>query len=470
MAMDVKGPSGRIVEVNTDNELQVGLTQDYEKAGYVNLACESGQVNGSRYIIPLEASEDFRLRVGVDTPLFQDCAQSVYINSSIYKAAVTTMTVSNLDGTYILNNNNSTASGAYASLQTWRTFPLYKAFSLYGEAIMYITGVTQTNQDFEFGFFNFTGVVDPTDGAFFRLSGSNLYAVVAYNSTEIMEPIDIVVTPNNAFNCIVEMSSDRIKYWINYELVATIEKPANRVNLTSKAQLPLSIRTRISGVVAVANQLRVGLVSVSIADMNTTKDWGQIMSGMGKNLIQYPNVEGSQPVAFPAPPQTSNNVNSTVPATRGLSNTSASYTTLGGKFLFAAVDGLETDYALFAIVVPTGNNAFIRSIDIGVTVLGAAIATTATVMEWSLGVGASAVSLATNETATAKAPRKITLGNTAFKVGEAIGTYYSVSKYFSSGIFVGSNEFIHVILRIPVGTATGSQTFRGHVSIDGYWE
>jgi hypothetical protein len=35
---------------------------------------------------------------------------------------------------------------------------------------------------------------------------------------------------------------------------------------------------------------------------------------------------------------------------------------------------------------------------------------------------------------------------------------------------VESGRFLHVILAVPVGTATASQVIRGTVTIDGYFE
>lgn len=53
---------------------------------------------------------------------------------------------------------------------------------------------------------------------------------------------------------------------------------------------------------------------------------------------------------------------------------------------------------------------------------GAAVATTATTIQFSLAYGHTAVSLATAEAANAKAPRRISLGYATWAVGSAIGT------------------------------------------------
>jgi len=41
---------------------------------------------------------------------------------------------------------------------------------------------------------------------------------------------------------------------------------------------------------------------------------------------------------------------------------------------------------------------------------------------------------------------------------------------FASPITVESGRFFHVILQVPVGTATASQIIRGDVFVDAHWE
>ncbi len=117
-----------------------------------------------------------------------------------------------------------------------------------------------------------------------------------------------------------------------------------------------------------------------------------------------------------APAQTANYANTAAPASATLSNTAAGYTTLGGQWQFAAVAGAETDYALFgfqvtaAAAASANKNLFITGIRIEAVNTGAAVATTATLLQWGLAVGGTAVSLATADSATAgtRAARRIT--------------------------------------------------------------
>lgn len=102
------------------------------------------------------------------------------------------------------------------------------------------------------------------------------------------------------------------------------------------------------------------------------------------------------------------------------------------------------------------------------------MATTATTLEWSLGVNSTAVSLATADAIAAtptSAPRRLSLGRQSFAIGAAAEFCTTdVVRTFASPISVESGRFIHIILQMPVGTATATEIFRGTVTVDGYWE
>lgn len=170
--------------------------------------------------------------------------------------------------------------------------------------------------------------------------------------------------------------------------------------------------------------------------------------------------------------QLTNHANSTAPVAATLSNTAAGYSKVGGLWSAAALAGADTDYALFAYQVPTTLRAFITGIYISPTIVtGAANATTATILQWSLGVNANAVSLATSDTAGVGAPRRIPLGMQSCLASLAIGGQIGpeVKQDFATPIVIEPGRFIHVILTIPVCTATSSEVLRGVVMVNGYF-
>ena len=160
--------------------------------------------------------------------------------------------------------------------------------------------------------------------------------------------------------------------------------------------------------------------------------------------------------------QLENHTNSTAPVSATLSNTTAGYTTLGGKFQFAAVVGAITDYALFGFQVPAGSRFLCEGIKIDTYNTVVAVATTATVFEWAMGFNSSAISLTT-----ANIIRK-QIGTQSLPAGAAVGaTATTIDIKFETPEVVESGRFLHVILNIPIGTATATEVFRGQVMIKG---
>jgi hypothetical protein len=160
-----------------------------------------------------------------------------------------------------------------------------------------------------------------------------------------------------------------------------------------------------------------------------------------------------------APAQLANYANSAAPVSATLSNTAAGYTTPDGQFQFAAPVGAETDFALFAFTVPTSSRMIVKGISIHAMNVGAAVATTATVLQWACD-RAAAVTLASNSFRKA-------LGIQTFPVAAAIGTVAApIVERFDVPIVIESGQTWHVMLKVPVGTATASQIIRGVVRVD----
>lgn len=173
--------------------------------------------------------------------------------------------------------------------------------------------------------------------------------------------------------------------------------------------------------------------------------------------------------------QTTNHANSTSPTSATLSNTAAGYATLGGRYQFAAPVGAATDFALFGYQVPVSYRFVMTGIRISSCNTGAAVATTATILDWGVAVGSTAVSLATVDAIAASptsAPRRVPIGIQGYEVAAGIGKCAPdlVANFTEATLTVESGRFVHVTLQVPVGTATASQVIRGDVHIIGYFE
>lgn len=201
----------------------------------------------------------------------------------------------------------------------------------------------------------------------------------------------------------------------------------------------------------------------NLALLDQEPSYGEAMAAAGR-MINWLPVAGDFT-------QLTNHANSTSPVSATLSNTAAGYAKLGGRYQFALVAGAVTDYALFAYQVPTTLRAFITGLRVDAMVTGAANATSATILDWFLGVNANAVSLATADVAGVGAPRRIPLGTMACLAADAIGTSFKdpIEIAFPTPIVVEPGRFIHIGLQIPLATATSNEVIRGDVMVNGYF-
>ena len=477
MGFRIQGTSGSEADVNSAGEVKTsGGSASLTNAGYVTLACEGypGTRYGSRYMVALEGDEDYRLRVGADSLIFHEPFAGAALNSAQWSSTVTTMTTSVSTGYLRLNNGASAAANAVARVQSYRTFSLEHSFALYIEFPFQIvaSALGITNTTVEFGWFIASGTTEPTDGVYVRCNASGVWQLVSkYNGAEQasanFSPATAGILVNSDTECLLVINTIEAELWIDNSLIATVQRAASVPSLTFSTSLPISFRV-YNGAVgpASATQLLIGPVVVSrggiinplpAADASALMGWGAYQGQSGGTMGQ-----------------TTNSANSAAATSATLSNTAAGYTTLGGQWQFAAVGGAETDYALFAYQVPAiaagsyNRNLLIRGIRIEAANTGAAVATTATLLQWQIGVGASAATLATTaDTATAKAARRIPLGLQTFAVGAGIGATASpLDVKFAARLTVEPGGFVHVILKMPVGTATASQVVRGTCFID----
>ncbi len=234
----------------------------------------------------------------------------------------------------------------------------------------------------------------------------------------------------------------------------TMRLPLSAQRVLSSTAIPFGVRVYNTGTApATAPQLFLVDAYVAILDQNQTKPWPHVLATVERGANANP-ATGAQLAQW---------ANSAEPASATLSNVAAGYSTLGGKFQFVAVAGAATDYALFALAVPA--NLVITGVDIETWNTGAASATTPTLLTWSIAVGSTAVSLAT-ATVTRSG-----LGAQDIPVGAAVGARAQrISKQFQSPLHCQSGRFVHIILRMPVGTATASQVIAGMVNVEGYFE
>lgn len=415
--------------------------------------------------------EDGHIQAALDTTLVSDRAVGTTLNTNVWTGNTTTMTIDTLTGFYRLNASGITTAATTAQIQTIKQHSVgYSDLPIYGVAVAKTNNLPLANSTAQLGFFSASGTtVAATDGCYFEWNASAEFRAVANFNGTINQSSSLTAPTSNIVHVYtLKAAYDECEFFIDGTQVAVIALAS--VGGTPPLlgpKLPYAARIVTSaGAPLSAPSLQVASVTTYITAANINAPVAHQLAAGGRGSWQSPVTTYGQ---------TANHANSTSPTSATLSNTAAGYTTLGGRWQFAAPAGAATDFALFGYQVPTGLQLRVTGINISSCNTGAAVATTATILDWGVAVNSSAVSLATTDALgpppTAWGPRRIPLGVQGFKVGDAIGfCSEDINIQFDTPLVVDSGRFFHVILQVPVGTATASQVIRGNVMVNGYFE
>ena len=448
--------SGNVAEVDANNNLKATLPVVASQAGFVKVTDGQGW--------EANITQEQRLSVGVDSLQFYESVDGSVVNTNNWVQSQLTMTQAIASAFLVLNSGASTAINTYSIITSTRQFQMMTNFASHTSWMLKTPNIPQANAVMEcgLGFVATTGA-PTTSGAYFRWrSDGTFVAVVNWSGTEVPSASLTIPTINTVHIFDIVISHTVVQFFIDDVLVATVVPGGNAVPVVP-THIPLFARTYTLGTIpSTAPQLFICLAQFIQKDLNTGKLWTHTMAGMHRAAVEGP-------VSLI---QTSNHANSTSPTSATLSNTAAGYTTLGGRYQFAAPGGAATDFALFAYQVPVGYTLVITDVKISAMNTGAAVATTPTILDWAIATGSSAVSLATADAPpTTWAPRRLPLGMQGFIVAAAIGAAApDVAADLSTPLVCDSGRFVHVIVQVPVGTATASQVIRGDVTITGYFE
>lgn len=417
------------------------------------------------------------LIIGNHIPEFSGFFEGATIHAQKWTATNTTFVPAQTTiGGYNFNSTNLTTASAVAILQTQRLFYRMQRTPMQIKQRLRHAMVTNGIADFGWGVPSGTTLIVPNGTCIRLLNSGQLVGVITYNSVEIAvgNIISRVASNGNTIGGNLNMSN--AFYTANYfvydviidddnavftvqdtgtgEIIGALSLlvPNNIQKMWGSTGLPVYNRVYNNGAPASSSTYILTDIQVLSTDTNLNLDGSQLAGNLGMSAGRNPFTGV----------QLENHTNSAAPSSATLSNTAAGYTTLGGKFQFAAVAGAATDFALFGFTVPAGSRFLCEGIKISTMNTGAAVATTASTLEWAMGFNSSAVSLAT-----ANIIRR-QIGMQSFPVGAAIGAVAAdIDIDFKTPEVVESARFLHVILTLNVGTATASQVIRGQVLIKG---
>lgn len=451
----IDSASNNAAAVDDNKQLAVALNPDPAKAGAVRLYDAGGN--------PIAVEENGALSVSQDELILSEQVDGSALNTNKWTTSVSTFTVTQGNGFIALNGGASLATGSYAILNSIMNVPLYGDMPVEFAFSAKPGIVPIANATMELGIGAASGTSSPTDGAFFRWNPNGQFqAVVSYGGSETTANIAAAPTVNVKSLFFVIISEDHVQFLVNDALVADIANPPGGAFPVSAGHQPVYARVYTAGSApSSAPTLSIGQVMVRQIAVNLARPWRDAMAAMGMGAYQSPLT----PFA-----QSANHANSASPSSATLSNTAAGYTTLGGRFQFAAPSAAATDFALFAYQVPSPFKFYCTGVAISSVVSGVAIVTP-TLLDWALGINASAASLATLDGAGTWAPRRIPLGLQGGVALAAVGAMFNdIVRLFDPPLVIDSNRYLHVILQVPAGAATASLVFRGDVLLTGYFE
>jgi hypothetical protein len=486
----IEGATGNDAKVDAQGNLMVATSLVPANIGALRMYTENdaGSITGTPYLMQPETSLDYKLRVGLDTLLFNDSFNTAagVQNNNLWKVVIaSSMSVASGAGALQFNANNTLTSGAGVAVWSCRYFPLIQTSPIYIAFNGYPTDQPLANQVVEFGLFlPTTSGAAPTEGVFFRYTSAGLYGVTNYNGVETQVLLQATqLTANTQVVFTIACSEDQTRFWINDILLGTIKTPAANGTPFMTYALPIAMQFRNNNLVtgSPVMQWKMCDVSVNLADFNTNKPWSHQMCGMGLNAAQGQN--GHSSILSTA----STAVTAAPAAAAALVQTSVTsqFTGLGGIFrvlptLTAGTEGLLCSYQNPAASINlTPRTLYITGCKIYSTV-EVALTGGPLINVLQLLYGHTAVSAAvTSDTTTAwatgsvKCPRRIPIGIEVYQSAAAVGAVANTNglslDLSQSPVVVNPGEFIAIGLRNQ-GTVTTAGNTLYTVTFTGYWE
>lgn len=471
----IEGSTGNQLEVDSSGNalVRLPLATTPANVGGVRLYSENdaGDVTGTAYLASPETDQDSRLRIATETLMDLEIFNYTAQNTGKFIYRNTTMTTTWTAGQMTTNGSSITTTTTGVSVNSYAMFPISGASVTYCEFELAFSNQPTTNTTVDFGLFlnASTNPYAPTDGVYFRLNSAGLFGVANFSTAETTTSVfTFSYTNNRRYKFLIAVGWREVQFWIDDVLYATRATPAGQARPCASVSLPVAIRHAIAGGAAGAVlQALVGSYAVSIGGMVFNRTLGETFNAA---LGSYQGLSGGTMGSL-ASYANSANPTAAVPT----NTTSTVLTALGGQGWETDTLAVTTDGIIMSYQVPAGTVAVQgRRLRVSGVTINAYIQTTLTgggyVAQYSLAFGHTAVSLATAEAATTKAPRRIALGAHAVASGATATTVLTpISITLQNPIYVNPGEFIAIVKK-KVGTAPSAGVVAFTFTLDYAWE
>jgi hypothetical protein len=441
---------------------------------------DSGSQTGAAELISPESDVDYRLRVSQDLVLDDENFNYTAQNTGKHSYANTTMTNTWTAGQLTTNGSSITTTTTGTVLATYSAFPNTGTTTLGADIEAAFSAQPTTNSFIEFGL-GIPGAqtVAPTDGVFFRLASDGLKGVASFNGAEsVVNFTGFTYTNNKRYQYIVYIGQVKAVFWCNDGAGAVklgeIPLPNAQGRMCMAAGVQFFIKHRITG--GAAGGVLQGLFGAYSVRQGGTNNISTASVAGNRMYGSYQGMSGGTMGSL------ANYANSANPTAAVPTNTTAALGAgLGGQFWETASLAVNTDGIICSYQVPAagvnaqGRRLVIRGIGL-TSYIQTVIAGGPFVCQYSLAFGHTAVSLATAEAATTKAPRRIALANLTQVVTatQAVSTMVSQpgGAYVDFGdapVYVNPGEFVSLVTK-HVGTVGTSGTIAHVVTFVYGWE
>ena len=467
MSIRIKGSANQ-AEVNSANQLLVATETSISNAsniGAVKITSEidsGSNIGGTPILLSPEIDSDYRTRIAGETLLDVETFNYTAQNTGKHSTATSTFTLAWSAAGLNTNSGSSVATGS-STLSTYNEFPLLGATNLYCEFTGGLNTAMFANSVVDIGLFRKGGTTPfaPTDGVYFRITSAGVNGVINYNGTEVQTSLFTNYVPAIADKSrwIISITENYIDFWIDDKLFGKLSKPQAAGQPFLSSTLPFAIRHANTSATASAVQFILTDYSVSLGGSIYQRSLGELGNAA------YGSYQGLSGGTMGSLASYANSTNPTAAAPSNTALTANLPNGLGGQGAVTAAAAAVTDGIWGSYQVPAGSISLqgkrlkIVRVKIDAINNGAVVATTATTLQFSLAFGHTAVSLATTEAATTKAPRRVALGFMTWPVGSTIGSQATsiVVDFSTSPIYVEPGHFVALVGKFLVGTATASQ-------------
>lgn len=446
---------------------------------------DPGALSGARSIKAPKTSLHRRLKVGVDTLIFNDTFNATTQNTSMWAYALTTLTVTQPGaGTVNFGTVQGTAATHGAFMRTFQYFPLIGKASLAAKfSVGLFTATLVTNEEWRCGFALPTVAgTAPTDGLWFKLTTGGLIGEAVFNG--VTTPTGVLATLasftlGTIYVLEIIVGEQIVEFWRDGILLATLTNAVANGQPYQNASLPLFMQKLCTGAVSNTNTVRVSDINVYISDIASFKNWEAQLATLGQhgNIGQNGHTQG----------KTTLWANSAAPTAAAASNTTPPFSGLGGIISILPTLAVSSDGILMSYINPastiniTGRNLLVYGVSID-THISVILAGGPLAYEYFVAYGHTADSLATAETgsfvtATTHAPRIVPIGVETFPVNAAVATKATgiatnqLRTQFRVPLIVRPGERFAICARLGVGstvTTTGAITMI--LGVDSVWE